>query len=181
VPPANDITIVCVGNGLAGDDGIGEAVYNRLKADSCHSSLHLVLLGLGGLALLEHLQAQRLILIIDAMQLGSPSGTVHVMESKDVPSFSAQAVSLHGIGLQETLSIARELYPECIPERIVLIGVEGRCFTELGTPLSAPVEAAIDKVLNEINHRIALHSACKADPEMDCEIGTRSLIERMYS
>jgi hydrogenase maturation protease len=170
VPLKDDITIVCVGNGLAGDDRLGEAVYERLRKDRNHADTQLVLLGLGGLALLEHLHAQRLMLVIDAVQLGGSPGTIHVLNAEDIPTSAAQAVSLHGIGLQDALSVAHVLYPERVPSHAILIGVEGDCFNELGAPLSKAVEEAIEKVLEEINRRIALYLLCEAAPTTGCAV-----------
>jgi hydrogenase maturation protease len=161
---SSDVLIVCIGNRLAGDDGLGEAVYERLREATGLISSQLLLLGLGGLTLLEYLRAQRLLIVVDAVQFGSQPGTVHVMGVEAMPSAGVQAVSLHGIGLRDTLCVAQALYPERVPERIVLIGVEGRCFNELGAPLSGEVEAALEAVVAEVNRQVIIASGrCVTD------------------
>jgi hydrogenase maturation protease len=93
-------------------------------------------------------------IVVDAVQLGGNVGDLHILAMDDIPAAESQAVSLHGIGLQETLSIAEVLYPEQIPKQIVLIGIEGSHFNELGVPLSQAVEAAVELVVLEIKRRI---------------------------
>jgi hydrogenase maturation protease len=149
------ILIVCVGNGLAGDDGAGQAVYDALRRRSLPDRVELVHLGLGGMALLDYFQGQHALIVVDAVQLNAEPGTLHVLEWDRLTGQESQAVSLHGIGLLETLQVARALYPEMVPQRAVLIGLEGRCFNELGVPLSGAVEhavpAAVEAVLREVN------------------------------
>jgi hydrogenase maturation protease len=152
----SDVLIVCIGNSLAGDDGLGEAVYERLRRAPESMSSRLLLLGLGGLALLDYLRSQKLLIVIDAVQFNSQPGTVHVMDFDRIPAAETQAVSLHGIGLRETLCVAQLLYPDRLPNRIVLIGVEGRCFNELGAPLSGEVAGALEAVVEEVQRHVLL-------------------------
>jgi len=179
---SRQVLVVCIGNSLAGDDGVGQAVYEELRADSLPGGAHAVLLGLGGVALLEHLQAYRLLIVVDAVQLGGPAGGMHVRDLKEIPAAEAQAVSLHGIGLRETLDIAREIYPERIPARILLVGIEGRRFSELGVPLSDEVAAAIGTAVAEVKRQItaalrSLPASSTAGHNGDSQI----MKERTYS
>lgn len=147
--------VVCIGNSLAGDDAVGPIVFNRLVDESLPPRTQLVSLGLGGLSLLEYFRAQSVAIIVDAVQLGGDAGRIHVLEADSIPQAKAQAVSLHGIGLRETLNIAKSLYPETLPARIVLIGVEGRSFTELGVPPCYEVQTAVESVVDEIKQQLA--------------------------
>jgi hydrogenase maturation protease len=151
---SQNILIVCIGNDLAGDDGAGKAVFDRLRAGKLPESVELIHLGLGGMALYEYFHGQRLLIVVDAVQLNATPGFVHVMNWNCLPAIGGQAVSLHGVGLAETLSVARLLYPELTPERTVLIGIEGRRFSELGVPMSTEVEEAIGFAVEEVKQQI---------------------------
>jgi len=69
----------------------------------------------------------------------------------DIPRSSANAISAHGIGLRETMEIGTALYPERMPERIALVGVEGRCFdlprAHMSVEVADAADAAVEKVL----------------------------------
>jgi hydrogenase maturation protease len=150
-----DTLVVCVGNGLAGDDAVGEAVYQRLAGTKLPGGIRTVFLGLGGLSILEYLHGQDLLIVVDAVQLGGEPGYVHVMETGQIPELHGQAVSLHGIGLLETLAISRMLYPESAPKRAVLIGIEGRNYNQLGAPMSREVSAAVERAVDEVRLQIS--------------------------
>jgi hydrogenase maturation protease len=149
-----DILVACVGNGLAGDDGAGEAVYRQLQADRFPVPVQLVMLGLGGMALLDYLRGQRLLVVVDAVQLSGQAGTLHILDGERIQSTGSQAVSLHGIGLKDTLTVSQTLYPESTPRETVLIGIEGKCFNELGAPLSEEVAAAIGPAVAAVKQQI---------------------------
>jgi hydrogenase maturation protease len=116
------------------------------------------LLGLGGIALLDDLLEMQgsasLLIVVDAVQLGAVPGTVHVMEWDAIPEAQGAAVSVHGLGIRETVTIGRALYPEIMPHRIVLVGIEGQCFDLLGVEMTPQVAAAIDKAVVQVMNLI---------------------------
>ncbi len=134
--------IVCIGNDLVADDGVGHAVYrvldSRLPADT-----RLKLLGLGGMSLLDELRGEEHLIVVDAVQFGAAPGTIHVMDWSMLPSSSSH-VSCHGIGIREAIEVSQKLYPEITPKTVHLVGIEGRCFDRLGEGLGAEVAAAVE-------------------------------------
>jgi hydrogenase maturation protease len=148
------VLVVCVGNGLAGDDAVGEAVYRRLLIENLPESVRVIFLGLGGLSLLDYFHGQHLLIVVDAVQLNGRPGFIHVLETEQMPVLRGQAVSLHGIGLLEALSVSRTLYPESVPKRTILVGIEGKNYNELGAPLSHEVVAAVEQAIVEIKRQI---------------------------
>jgi hydrogenase maturation protease len=160
---SGDALVVCIGNSLAGDDGAGQAVFDRLQKEKLPGDPELVMLGLGGMSLLEYLHGQPLLIVVDAVQLNGPIGQVHVLEAERIPAADSPAVSLHGIGLLETLSIVSTLYGELAPERTVLVGIEGRRFSELGAPLSREVAAAIDEAVARIKQLLIRYARVESE------------------
>lgn len=157
--------VVCIGNELVADDAVGHAVYRSLLKTALPPETRLEYCGVGGIALLEYLSgSDELMIVVDAVQLGTTPGTVHTIEwSSLVPVSEGAAVSAHGIGLKDTISIGMALYPERMPGKTVLVGIEGRCFDELGGPMTpevaAAVEPAVMAVLSELDN--SLHGAKK--------------------
>lgn len=133
--------VVCIGNELVADDAAGVLVHARLMQEQLPSSVTLLCLGLGGIRLLDDLDGQDLLVLCDAVRFGAPVGTVHPIEWLDRPYTPAPAVSAHGIGFEEVLAITRALFPEKLPRRALMVGIEGACFDVVGPPTPAVLEA----------------------------------------
>jgi len=147
--------VVCIGNELVADDAVGYHIYRQLQPQAVLADMRLEYCGVGGVALLELLTGEEMLLIVvDAVQLGAPTGTLHRIPWEQLPGQAEHAVSAHGIGLKDTIAIGRALYPERIPERIVLIGVEGCCFDELGGEMTPEVTAAIPAAIRAIHDEL---------------------------
>ncbi|MBU1566661.1 MAG: hydrogenase maturation protease [Proteobacteria bacterium] len=139
--------IVCIGNELVADDGVGWVVYERLKESDLPEGVRLVFLGLGGIDLLEEIDGEEVLVVVDGVQLGAAPGTIHQLGWNQLPDASPRPVSGHGIGIREAISVGRKLYPERVPQEIFLVGVEGKCFNQLGMGLTDEVAQAVPKAV----------------------------------
>ena len=94
------------------------------------------------------LSQRRAAVILDAVQLGSPPGTVHVLGMDDLRRFGpAGNVSAHeGNSLQ--LLGAAELVGE-LPERVVVVGIEPESL-RTGVDLSDAVAAAVPRAVQVV-------------------------------
>ena len=92
-------------------------------------------------------------IVVDAVQLGAPLGTIHVLPWDSLPH-AATAISTHGLGLRETIEISRILYPQATPERITLVGIEGRCFNRTREYMSTEVCDAINMAAAKIEELV---------------------------
>jgi len=150
--------VVCIGNDLVADDGVGPAIYAELAGRVLPSTVRLRLLGLGGMAMIGEFAGEDLLIVVDALQLGADPGTVHVLPWDQLPA-SASHVSCHGIGIREAVEVSRRLYPRQTPAEVYLIGIEGRCFDQLGEGLSPEVAtgvaAAADRVVELLERKDA--------------------------
>ncbi len=116
------VAVVGAGNWLIASDRAGPKVLERIRG-RYGPEVEVRDMGSAGLALLDHLHGQELMFLVDACLLGGPAGRVHVSE----PRFDGKPApvgSVHQIGPLETLTIAARLYPEQMPKRVVLIGIE---------------------------------------------------------
>lgn len=146
-----DSIIICIGNALAADDGAGWRVYQELSlGELSEKSIDLRFLGLGGIDLLEELGGERQLIVVDAVQLGAQPGTVHCLNWDQLPEMTLRPVSGHGIGVREAIEVGRRLYPQRVPENIFLVGIEGKCFDQLGEGLTPLVEAAVPVAVAEV-------------------------------
>jgi hydrogenase maturation protease len=151
VPTSDRRTIIiCIGNELIADDAVGFEVFNRLSG--CNARLEYC--SVGGIDLLPMLEGETDLIVVDAVQLGASPGTIHVLPWDALPRDSS-AISSHGLGLRETIEIGTTLYPGTMPERITLIGIEGRCFNRTREYMTGAVEAAIDTAVTIIEELIS--------------------------
>jgi hydrogenase maturation protease len=141
--------IVCVGNDLVADDGVGHVVFALLSKQQLPPGTRLKLLGLGGMALLEEFGGEDHLVVVDAVQFGTKPGTIHVMDWSKIPSGGSH-VSCHGIGIREAIEVSKKLYPEKTPRIVHLVGVEGKCFDKLGEGLTEDVAAAVEPAVAEV-------------------------------
>lgn len=146
--------VICIGNDLVADDGVGHVVYNELTRRDLPQGTRLKLLGLGGMALLGEFSGEDLLVVVDAVQFGVSPGTVHVLDWEDLPKGGSH-VSCHGIGIREAIEVSKKLYPETTPKSVYLVGIEGQCFDQLGKGLTAEVAASIPSAIEIITGIVA--------------------------
>jgi hydrogenase maturation protease len=146
--------VVCIGNDLVADDGVGPAVYQELAGRELPEGAALRLLGLGGMTLLGEFDGEDVLVVVDAVRFGAAPGTIHVLDWDALPR-SASHVSCHGIGIREAVEVSRKLYPDKTPKDVYLVGIEGRHFDLLGEGLSAEVAANVGRAADRIMEIIA--------------------------
>nr|VFK53531.1 MAG: hydrogenase maturation protease [Candidatus Kentron sp. TUN]VFK55640.1 MAG: hydrogenase maturation protease [Candidatus Kentron sp. TUN] len=154
------ISIAGAGNRLISHDRIGPRVL-RLIRDRYGPGVELCDIGTSGLRLLDYLHDQALLIVIDACLMNEAPGTIRVIEPDlDAPGTELVAngiagrsvlnTSIHQIGPLETLVIARRLYEENMPRRVLVIMVETR-------DIDAMTErAACRKVVEILDREIGL-------------------------
>ncbi len=143
--------VCCIGNDLVADDGVACRVFERLQALELPGSPRVEQVGVGGLDLLELLTgAEGSLVVVDAVQFGAPPGTVHCLDWQDLPAARGMAVSAHAIGLRETVEVGKVVCPDKLPSRIVLVGIEGRRFDELGGAMTPETAAAVDTAARRV-------------------------------
>lgn len=147
--------VVCIGNELIADDAIGFEVYNLLLNMDLPDDARIEFSGVGGLALLDLLDGgEDVLIVVDAVQFGAPPGTIHCLSWDQIPSFGNHSISVHGIGIKETIDIGKALYPEKIPGSILLVGIEGRCFNRMRDAMTPETAAAAVKAAEYIRDKL---------------------------
>ena len=142
------VLIVCIGNQLVADDGIGQVLFEELNKTQLPKQVRLKFLGLGGIDLIEELQGEELLIVVDGVQLGGEPGQVVELDWSALPTNQGRPVSGHGIGVREAIGVAKHISPERCPGRVVLVGIEGACFDKLGVGLTGKVKESIPQALN---------------------------------
>jgi hydrogenase maturation protease len=151
------IKLLGLGHSMRGDDEIGLIVVQRWTDEYGDSysedQVEADVLESPGLNLLGNISGWDAAVLVDAVQSGTPAGTVHILAEEDLATFADGSGSAHGWGAAETLSLGHQLVPEDMPPKIILIGIEAVQF-ELGEGLSPGVKIAIPRAVDAINQEI---------------------------
>ena len=150
------VTVLGVGNTLAGDDGVGPALAEALAAADLPPGTRIRAAGSDPLTLLEEIEAGRTVLLVDACRSGGRPGTVRWMRLDDPrwPEVAAP-LSLHGLDLHSVFPLARTLG---LPlDRAWLMGIEPGAVAP-AEGLSEPVRAAWPRLVAAAQHAVALLS-----------------------
>jgi hydrogenase maturation protease len=148
------VKLIGLGHYMRGDDEIGLILVERWKEEHASAfqeqQIEVEILESPGINLLGAIAGLDAAVLVDAVQSGAPAGRVIQFTEDDLEVFGDGSGSVHGWGAAETLSLGRQLIPEDMPEKVILIGVESLVF-ELGEGLSPAVKSAIPKALAVIN------------------------------
>jgi hydrogenase maturation protease len=142
----NRITVLGVGNLLSMDEGVGVHAVRALAERHRDEMPEADFLDGGtlGLNLLPYVEAANSLLILDAVDYGSPPGTVIELEGDSIPRFTGIKLSEHQVTLQEVLGLAQ--IRGRLPGRMMLIGIQPAKM-ETGDSLSATVSVALPEML----------------------------------
>ena len=136
-----DVLVLGIGNVLLRDEGLGVRALEHLQERYSFPEQVLVLDGRTmGLDLLPYVEQVSSLLILDAVRMGQPPGSLIRLEGDEIPAVLALKLSVHQVGFQELL--AASLFRQTLPSRLVLWGMEP-AVVGWGLDLSAPVAAAL--------------------------------------
>lgn len=148
------LTVIGIGNRLRGDDAVGPLLIDELSM-LADSQLELIDAGSDALGILEYLEGRRDVIIIDACRMGRKPGTLITFDTSQVDLIlDGDPLSLHGLGLAESLRMAESLH--MLPEDLKIIGIEPDS-TQFNGKLSPPVQRALKTAIEKINdelHRV---------------------------
>ncbi|GES20362.1 peptidase M52 [Acrocarpospora pleiomorpha] len=132
-----------IGNVFLGDDGFGVEVVNRLDVSVLPETVDVVDYGIRGVHLAYELLAGRhhTLIMVDAVPVEGPPGTVAVLEVDDEDPLGPVPVNGHGMHPQAVLDLLRALGGG-VP-RVLIVGCRPAVIDEL-MGLSEPVAAAVD-------------------------------------
>jgi len=155
---------VGVGNLLMGDDGVGPAAIEALRRAGLDTRAELIDAGLAFPEVLCDLAPSRPLVIVDAVRPDGRPGSLFRLTPEDLAAESggmAPAVSLHEV------SILPALRMEALAGRaradVTIFGIECRDVA-WGEGLSAPVAAALEKLVGAIRRYLDERAAAPARP-----------------
>jgi hydrogenase maturation protease len=154
------ILIAGMGNILRGDDGVGVRVAQRLAGSmTLPAGVTVIEVGIGGIHLVQELMAgYDALVIVDAIARGGSPGTIYALEAEppEIAGWSDERrgdflADMHYSTPSKALILARAL--GVLPARAFIVGCEPFAYDDLAIGLSAPVEAAIEAIIERV-HRL---------------------------
>jgi hydrogenase maturation protease len=145
------VLVLGIGNILLHDEGIGVYVIRELQKSDIPYHVELLDGGTAGADLLDDICDRLKVIVVDAVDADIEPGTVLRIRPEDLIPSANPSVSLHDVGLAETLAMARHM--NCEPKDVVIFGVKPKDISPgLGlTPeTNAILPEIIDLVLAEI-------------------------------
>jgi hydrogenase maturation protease len=147
------IAVLGIGNLLLSDDGVGVHVIKKLQEEyEFPDSVELIDGGTKGLDLLPLFEGKDKILIVDAANFRKEPGTIDTVEGDKIPAFLSSKLSVHQIGLPDTLFAAKLM--DITPAEMSLIGIQPKSMEtgiELSEDIRDKMEPLIKKVLEKLN------------------------------
>ena len=146
------ISVAGIGNTLLGDEGLG--VYAARALEPRYARNEEVKIfdgGTLGLMLLPHIEDSTHILILDALDLDAPPGTVREYDEVSMRGAPISIFSVHGISIPDLSNLIR--FRNDRLEAIHLIGMVPSLI-ETSTDLSPEVQGSLPAVISLARRRI---------------------------
>ena len=146
--------VLGLGNLLLSDDGVGLRLLADLRREAGENSqVEFVDGGTQGLALLGYVAGRPRLVILDAIDLGAPPGSVHVLAGQGIDQLGTRlGNTAHEGGALQILAMANLLGQA--PGRVTIVGVEP-ALVRTGVGLSPAVESALPRALAEAKRILA--------------------------
>jgi len=145
------LLVLGLGNVLCGDDGVGVEAIARLSARwEMPESVRVLDGGTLGLSLLPYLQSAERAILVDAVLVDAPPGTILRFDGDDVVSVARGRMSCHQIGVADVLDCARLLGD--LPD-IRLVGIAVRTVSAMSPPtleIAERIEDLVAAVVEEV-------------------------------
>lgn len=152
------VLVLGLGNPILGDDGVGwhviDALERRLARDTAVGErigqFELERLAVGGLVLMERMVGYRCAVLVDALLVGGPPGTLSVGPLNEVGCREAGHLdSAHDVPLTLALSAGRALGAQ-LPSDVMVVGIAVDVIDQFGDSLSPAVAAAVEPAVDAV-------------------------------
>ncbi len=147
------ILIVGVGNLLLQDEGIGVHIIQALRNRVLPAHVDLLDMGTATMNLAFYLDGVQKVIIVDALKAGQKPGTIYQCRPEDLIADKEGPVSLHDLGVVESLSMSKKLGYS--PE-VVIIGVEPKAI-DWGMELTEEVKKEMPNIIDAVLKECALN------------------------
>ncbi|MDF2180184.1 hydrogenase maturation protease [Aliiglaciecola sp. CAU 1673] len=144
----SQIRILCLGNKLHGDDGIGSRVFEELCHMCWPHHIGLIDAGVGGVALVPLFSHCDRVILVDALLDPKRPGKIVVKQNLDLYELHEDQPLVHGGRLDALLSMLPSLI-QPLP-RIDLFAITAKDFSNYSNKLSPEAQRAIPELCEKL-------------------------------
>jgi hydrogenase maturation protease len=135
---------------MLGDNGVGWKVADEIRRQLPDESIKVVCLSLGGISLMEHLIGYQRAILIDALHLDEPLGTIRVFKLDSLPDYSGYQVSgPYDTSLRQALELGRSIGAP-VPEDVIILGIITNRILDFSSELSRPAANAVPQAVRVV-------------------------------
>lgn len=149
------ILVLGLGNILLRDEGVGVRVVETMQRMDLPPNVEVFDGATAGLDLLDVLARRRKVIVVDAIEGDCAPGTVLRLGPEDLAPRDGQGISLHEIGLLETLTLARCL--GVAVGEVVIIGVKPKDVS-WGLSLSPEIARLVPEIVQLVLENLEMQS-----------------------
>jgi hydrogenase maturation protease len=146
------VLVLGIGNILLHDEGVGVHTIWEMQKMPVPEDVELIDGGTAGADLLDYISDRQKVIVIDAIDCNIAPGTILRFKQQDLVAGNNPAISLHDIGLAETLAMTGHL--NCRPKEVVIIGVKPKDLS-CGLGLSDEILEIVPKIIEAVRSEIA--------------------------
>lgn len=152
-PRSLNVLVLGAGNILLSDEGIGVRVVEALQQrHQLPEGVEVLDGGTCGMDLLDVIAGRDHLILVDAVDTGSPPGTIVRLKDNEIPAVFRTKSSPHQLGLQDVLALLRLL--DSAPAHVTVIGVQPASL-ELGLELTSLIAARLDAMVKMVADELA--------------------------
>jgi hydrogenase maturation protease len=145
--------IIGCGNLLRGDDAVGPVLIRRIWDKGLPDHVRCADGGTGGMDVAFQMRGVEHVILVDACRSESTPGAIFELPGTEVEQLPPlDGINLHAFRWDHAIAFGRWLLKDEYPEKVTVFLVEGAEF-EVGQPLSASVDAAVDRLVTRILDR----------------------------
>ena len=153
-PPSSlNVLVLGAGNILLSDEAIGVRVVEALQQrHRLPEGVEVLDGGTCGMDLLDVIADRDHLILVDAVDTGSPPGTIVRLKDDEIPAVFRTKSSPHQLGLQDVLALLRLL--DSAPAHVTVIGVQPASL-KLGLELTPLIAARLDAMVEMVADELA--------------------------
>ena len=149
------VLVLGIGNILRRDEGVGVRVIEALRDEDVPEDVELFDGGTFGAELIDVIADRAGVIVIDAIEHEGTPGSVFRFSGDDLAAHASASLSVHEIGLLDTLRMAKQL--GCPPKEVLVLGVVPEDIgpgLELTPTVAKQVPKIVQRVLEELRARL---------------------------
>ncbi|MCP3900006.1 MAG: hydrogenase maturation protease [Desulfobacteraceae bacterium] len=157
------VRVICCGNPLRGDDGIGLEVFRLLKKEHLPSHVEIFDGGILGINLLSLFQGCQKIILVDSVLMDKAPGHIQWFTMGDLLKTGNSRISNHEINPAQLMTLWHQLYGDSAVLNILLLGIVILDPIHLSDVICPEIKQSAVHAANEIKSKIrslVAHEKC---------------------